>query len=606
MKVRISKTMFVLFSITKEHVVKLKCYQIMRKIVLYTIGAILLISASSCADSTTNKSEETSKSSIQISVSGKICDENGNALNGATVSSGDNQATTDSSGIFNIYVDTPIGNRCVLRIQNEGYFDRIYSKMVDDTMNYPIHLIKKEPSEFVTFKKFKSEEGTTVMVDGASVSIPKSGLVNNDGSDYNGMVNISVVYLSPSKNMDPLMPGSDLMALASNGDTTPLISYGMINVEMTDETGNELQLKSGCEAVLKYPAPNKLTAHDTIPLWYFNEENGLWIEEGYSVKKGNEYIGSVKHFTWWNCDIKIKNGAIFRCRLINYPYEHINIFAAPDTIFTWINGNMIQTNIFPNRPFSILGKSMPALKPNQILDTVIVFHKILFRDINGKALSLVKFKLNDVLNCSYSDGSFTFPTGTIEKEGNLAIRFQHYDPVTITVADFDSDGKCIVTCKPIEGKAAKQTEATSKQENDPKDEWDDSKIELSRDDYPNGIEAFLVFPSDSSRGPIVKEKKEKILSAQSISSRLTFSSKKRKVTPMDTLKYVTLSFKMSFYNPQTDKPVVLYSDSEEITEQMKEEIKKSNNETIIYVYKTKVLGADGLKRILPPIEIHLE
>ena len=80
------------------------------------------------------------------------------------------------------------------------------------------------------------------------------------------------------------MPGSDLVALAANGDTTPLISYGMINVEMTDETGEMLQLKNGCEALLKYPAPEGFTVHDTIPLWYFNEEkrcsrifsNNIW------------------------------------------------------------------------------------------------------------------------------------------------------------------------------------------------------------------------------------------------------------------------------------------------------------------------------------------
>ena len=51
------------------------------------------------------------------------------------------------------------------------------------------------------------------------------------------------------------MPGADLMAIANDGDTVPLISYGMVNVEMSDEDGNPLQLKDGCEAYLKYPAP---------------------------------------------------------------------------------------------------------------------------------------------------------------------------------------------------------------------------------------------------------------------------------------------------------------------------------------------------------------
>lgn len=166
-------------------------------------------------------------------------------------------------------VDTIVGNRIVKRIQKEGYFDRIYSKMASDTLDYPIELIKKETSDFVKIEKFNSEDGTTVVVDGASVTIPKASLVKSDGSDYNGMVDIAVVYLSPSKNILPLMPGADLMALAANGDTTPLISYGIINVEMTDETGSKLQLKNGSEAILKYPAPKGIHSSRHYPTLVF-------------------------------------------------------------------------------------------------------------------------------------------------------------------------------------------------------------------------------------------------------------------------------------------------------------------------------------------------
>jgi hypothetical protein len=40
----------------------------------------------------------------------------------------------------------------------------------------------------------------------------------------------------------------------------------------------------------------------TIPLWYFNEETGLWVEEGIAERKGNVYVGKVKHFSWHNLD----------------------------------------------------------------------------------------------------------------------------------------------------------------------------------------------------------------------------------------------------------------------------------------------------------------
>ncbi|MBP5703590.1 MAG: energy transducer TonB [Paludibacteraceae bacterium] len=416
----------------------------MRRLFSHIIGIILAVIANSCVDSNTNRPKEAPHTSTPIS--GKIYDENGNVLNGATVLSGNSQATTDSSGHFDINVDTIIGNRYVLRIKKDGYFDRIYSKMVCDTMDYSIQLIKKETSDFVSFGKFKSEEGATVMVNGASVTIPKSGLVKRDGNDYSGMVNITVVYLSPSKNIYPLMPGADLMALAANGDTTPLISYGMINVEMTDVTGEMLQLKNGCEALLKYPAPKGFTVHDTIPLWYFNEENGLWVEDGYSVKHGNEYVGFVKHFTWWNCDIKLSNGAKIRCRLKNYPYNNASIYAAPDSIQAWVFNEIFQSNIFANRPFSIASVQMPALKPGEILDTCISFNKIVLLDIEGKTLEYVKFKINDVIYRTDKNGSFSVP---LDMNKNTTIKFQDYETETITKDNFDANGVCFVVCKQL-------------------------------------------------------------------------------------------------------------------------------------------------------------
>ncbi|MEE1085293.1 MAG: energy transducer TonB [Paludibacteraceae bacterium] len=421
----------------------------MRRLFSHIIGIILAVIANSCVDSNTNRPEEAPHTSTPIS--GKIYDENGNVLSEATVLNGDSQATTDSSGHFNINVDTIIGNRYVLRIKKDGYFDRIYSKMVSDTMNYPIQLIKKEPSKFVILKKFNANEGVIIEVNGATVTIPESSLAKNDGSDYNGTVDISVVYLSPTESpaMEPLMPGADLMAIANDGDTVPLISYGMVNVEMSDEDGNPLQLKNGCEAYLKYPAPKGFTSHDTIPLWYFNEESGLWVEEGYTTRQGDEYVGSVRHFTWWNCDIKLINGAMIRCRLINYPYHSVCICSAPDTISTSVVNETCTSNIFPNRPFSIAGVKMRSLKPGEFLDTTICVNRFVFQDINGNTLKSVKFKINDVLYYSNGENPIFVP---IDKNEKTTIRFQKYETKTITKDDFNSENVCVIVCKPLEKK----------------------------------------------------------------------------------------------------------------------------------------------------------
>ena len=574
----------------------------------FTIISIILLAliASACTDTTKDTVKDSSKETTIIS--GKICDMEGNILTDVTVISGDKQIKTDSTGLFSLDVDTLIGNRCVLRIQKEGYFDRIYSKKATDTINYPIQLIKKEQSKFVTLKRFDAKEGAMIEANGATVTIPKSGLVKSDGSDYNGTVDIAVVYLSPigAPAMNPLMPGADLMAIANDGDTVPLISYGMVNVEMTDEEGNPLQLKEGCEANLKYPAPKGFSSHDTIPLWYFNEENGLWIEEGYSTRQGDNYVGSVKHFTWWNCDIKLKNGARLRCRLINYTFYEIEIYAGTDSIMAWVDdNNTIRSNIFPDRPFTIAGVQMPALKPGELLDTFIVFNKIIFHDVNGNALSYVKFKINEILYYSNENGARTFPCDENEKTN---IRFQYYEPVTITAADFDTAKTCIVVCKPLKKKEKKQDKNTENGANKPEtnnseDEWKDSVYTFIEP------EACIVFSADNDTFSGGEIKKEKLLSAKSISSRVRYETKDRATRRTiqkrydNAIKYTTLSFDMLFVNQETGEPIKLHSDSEKITEEMKKQIEKTKTNISCYVMNIYVLGDDRLKRQLPPIQV---
>jgi hypothetical protein len=37
-------------------------------------------------------------------------------------------------------------------------------------------------------------------------------------------------------------------------------------------------------------------------LWYVDEATGIWKEEGTAVRNGNNYVGEVKHFSFWNFD----------------------------------------------------------------------------------------------------------------------------------------------------------------------------------------------------------------------------------------------------------------------------------------------------------------
>ena len=113
------------------------------------------------------------------------------------------------------------------------------------------------------------------------------------------------------------MPG-DLRGVDTVGSVKLLTTFGMAAVELTGAAGELLQIASRKKATLTLPLPSVLAASapSSIPLWYFDEITGLWKEEGSAVKTGNSYIGTISHFSYWNCDVPSKF-VRFNCTITN-------------------------------------------------------------------------------------------------------------------------------------------------------------------------------------------------------------------------------------------------------------------------------------------------
>ena len=83
-----------------------------------------------------------------------------------------------------------------------------------------------------------------------------------------------------------------------------LSSYGMLAVNLESSTGEKLQIAANNTTTLTIPIPSAIvsSAPAIISLWYVDEQTGIWKEQGFSEKQGNNYVGVVKHFTYWNND----------------------------------------------------------------------------------------------------------------------------------------------------------------------------------------------------------------------------------------------------------------------------------------------------------------
>ena len=260
------------------------------------------------------------KPNVDGILSGFVRSTNGSAIEGVTVTSGTATTTTDQDGFFTLQNIKLSGKRVVVKFSHYSYADVVRSLTFTAGQTWDIVMTPTSAYWGVEIpsntRHYPSSNAGNVQVNSESktmeVDIQADGYKNAEtGEAYTGQVTATVTYLNPdAENFADQMPGGDLAAKDKDGKEVQLISYGMSLVDLRGQNGENLQLKSGKPATVTFPVPEglkndpRVINHEDIPLWSFNEETGLWEEEGvarYDAEK-DAYVGTVTHFSWVNCD----------------------------------------------------------------------------------------------------------------------------------------------------------------------------------------------------------------------------------------------------------------------------------------------------------------
>ena len=279
-----------------------------------------------------------------VTLNGRVSDTNGNPISGVRVVTGALSAITGGAGTFSIQNVDVVSDRAVITFEKSGYFVLTRSGVKADEMFIEAVLYPRGESDISLQTAFESSEATTLEVTaGMKVELPASSLVRADGSTYSGVVNADMLYLDPNhENFAELMPGGDLAAINSDNNEVMLISWGMTNVNLSDNSGNPLQIKDGSSAELTFPIPAGMEDNPPyqIPLWHFDEDAGIWIETGVATLQGNVYIGEVTHFSWVNLDVPAERvtitGRVLDCE--NQPVSWVQVKAGQTFAITNSNG----------------------------------------------------------------------------------------------------------------------------------------------------------------------------------------------------------------------------------------------------------------------------
>lgn len=275
----------------------------------YLLLCILVLGLSSCHKDIDETGESTSTQTptniveiTQGDIVGYVYDENNQPISDVQVSVLGRSTTTDASGVY-VFRNTDLDkNGTYIRATKSGYVlgsDLVYPNTAKTNHSY-IKMLSLSGDQSLS----ATNGGVIPVTGGGSISFAPASIVNSAGDVYNGTVTVTAKRIaSDDKDLQDVMPGG-LVAEDLEGYTRVLGTFGMVAVELRDADGEELNLAPGTTAEVVFPIAQDLlsTAPEQIKLWSFDEDKGIWKEDGFATKDGDSYKGQVSHFSFWNCD----------------------------------------------------------------------------------------------------------------------------------------------------------------------------------------------------------------------------------------------------------------------------------------------------------------
>ncbi|MDC7225033.1 MAG: hypothetical protein PQJ60_14890 [Spirochaetales bacterium] len=323
------------------------------------IGLLFLIAALLWGCSMGDSNDDSGTEATTLSVTGEVTSYlTGETLSGVSVFVGDSSTTTDSDGNYQLsFSSSSEGD--VIQISTEDYSP--YSKSLDesnaDTINLDISLIPVDTESLID--PSQSQTFTMSTQDGASLDIPDlSGLGITENLIF------QMTHFDVSTDEITAAPG-DFTGVDSSGDTVTIVSQGMVNVDVTGETsGDSYSFEGeGLTFTITLPCTGDLdSAPDTIEMWYYDEETGLWMEEGSATKSLNsdtgeyEYTGTVSHFSTWNMDYKLDTLTSVTGTVDTSLYPSYNVEIKADGLYragTFSDDTLTIINLPPSTEFEL-------------------------------------------------------------------------------------------------------------------------------------------------------------------------------------------------------------------------------------------------------------
>jgi hypothetical protein len=270
---------------------------------------------------------------------GYLRNSTGKTLGGGTVSVNSSTTTSEVDGYFEIYA--PAAQSYLIRASMPGHVPYSDTHVGPGREQMDIRLLAAE-----TFTVDPRQTINIADNRGTRIVIAPGSLVDAQGGVATGPLQLSLRTFD--LNNEEMI--GDMTAVNSQGQRVVLQSLGAFSAEFTDASGNLYNLAPGRTARITMPVDPANTYSGPVPLWYFNEALGYWVEEAMGQVSNGVATGEVPHFSAWNFDLQFTSSA---CTTL---YIDPGVFTLRNPAQPWLGYNPV------NMRFRVMQPGWPAVK----------------------------------------------------------------------------------------------------------------------------------------------------------------------------------------------------------------------------------------------------
>lgn len=294
--------------------------------------------------------------------SGQVKDSlTGKGLGNVKVSIGDSNTTTDVNGYYTFSNLTP-SDEVVVNFEKEGYLlgstkIQLKSLSEDNTTasNYLEYTMRAHTYQW--------DYGSTEEIANAYINIDTSiSYIDIAETTYSGIISAELTILDLTTDEGKELFSGSFKGINNNGEIVQFKSYGLTSIHLKDNNGNALSFANGETGTLIFNNISSSEKPDTIPLWYYDYDQGIWFEEGYAELQDNgTYKGEISHLDTWSLNIPLEDDpGIYIGRIIDVngaPIGDVRVYAVGEN---WVSSNLttnengvFELHVIPDEPFEL-------------------------------------------------------------------------------------------------------------------------------------------------------------------------------------------------------------------------------------------------------------